>query len=198
MVSGMDLELPVPQPAPTVAWLRAMVARFSSGPDHQRRRALAVAELAKIDPAELRRLAAETSCSGAEVLAGAMGIDAGDAVAEVARAYHPHTLADEAADRAVARLVDAFGGVTDELTAARISLLVQSCDATTALVAKARNHTSLAETLRDDPPLRSTRRVRDGEVIMVSLDGRPFGAGTHECPGQEHAIALAEGILARG
>lgn len=193
----MDLELPVPQPAPTVAWLRAMVARFSSGADHQRRRALVVAELAKIDPAALRRLASATSCSAAEVLAQAMDIDAGDAVAEVARAYHPHTVADEAADRAVARLVEAFGGVTDELTAARISLLVQSCDATAALVANARNHASVAETLRDDPPLRSTRRVRAGEVVMVSLDGCPFGAGTHECPGQEHAIALAEGILAR-
>jgi cytochrome P450 len=193
----MDLELPVPQPAPTVAWLRAMVARFSSGPDHRRRRALAVDELAKIDPAELRRRAAETSCTAAEVLAQAMGIDAGEAVADVARAYHPHTVADAAADRAVARLVDAFGGVTDELTAARISLLVQSCDATTALVAKARNHSSLAETLHDDQPLRSTRRVRDGEVVLVSLDGHPFGAGTHECPGQEHAIALAEGILSR-
>lgn len=194
----MDLELTVPQPAPTVAWLRAMVARFSSGSDHHRRRALAVAELGKIDPADLRRLAAETSCSAAEVLARAMGIDAGDAVADVARAYHPHTVADEAADRAVTRLVEAFGGVTDELTAARISLLVQSCDATAALVANARNHSSVVATLRDDPPLRSTRRVRDGEVVMVSLDGHPFGAGTHECPGQAHAIALAEGILARG
>jgi cytochrome P450 len=193
----MDLELPVPQPAPTVAWLRAMVARFSSGADHQRRRAIAVAELAKIDPASLRQLARETSCGAAEVLARAMGIDAGDAVADVARAYHPHTVADAAADRAVARLVDAFGGVTDELTAARIGLLVQSCDATAALVAKARNHSSLAETLRDDPPLPSTRRVRDGEVVLVSLDGHPFGAGTHQCPGQEHALALAEGILAR-
>lgn len=193
----MDLELPAPQPAPTVAWLRAMVARFSSGPDHQRRRALAVAELAKINPVELRELAASTSCGAAEVLARAMGIDAGDAVADVAPAYHPHTVATEAADHAVARLVEAFGGVTDELTAARISLLVQSCDATAALVANARNHSSIAETLRDDPPLRSTRRVRDGEVVLVSLDGHPFGAGAHECPGQGHAIALAEGILAR-
>ncbi|MFI9384309.1 oxidoreductase [Kutzneria sp. NPDC052558] len=194
----MDLELPVPRPEPTVAWLRAMVARFSDGPDHRRRRALAVAELARIDPAELRRRAAESSCSAAEVLAQAMGIDAGAAVADVARAYHPHTVADEAADRAVARLVDAFGGVADELTAARISLLVQSCDATTALVAKARNHPTVEETLRDDQPLRTTRRVRDGEVVLVSLDGHPFGAGSHECPGQAHAIALAEGILARG
>jgi cytochrome P450 len=193
----MDLELPVPQPAATVAWLRSMVARFSSGPDHVRRRALCAAELAKIDPAELRRRAAESSCGAAEVLAQAMGVDAGSAVADVARAYHPHTVADEAADRAVSRLVDAFGGVTDELTAARISLLVQSCDATAALVANARNHSSIAETLRDDPPLRSTRRVRDGQVVMVSLDGHPFGAGTHECPGRAHAIALAEGILAR-
>jgi hypothetical protein len=193
----MDLELPVPSPAPTVAWLRAMVARFSSGPDHQRRRALAVAELAKIDPTALRRMAAETTCSPAEVLARAMGVEVGDAVAVAARAYHPHTVADSDADLAVARLVDAFGGVPDELTAARISLLIQSCDATAALVAKARNHAGVEEALRDDPPLRETRRVRNGQVIMVSLDGRPFGAGTHECPGQAHAIALAEGVLAR-
>jgi hypothetical protein len=193
----MDLELPVPSPAPTVAWLRAMVARFSSGPDHQRRRALAVAELAKIDPAVLRRMAAETTCSPAEVLARAMGVEVGDAVAVAARAYHPHTVADSDADLAVARLVDAFGGVSDELTAARISLLIQSCDATAALVAKARDHAGVQETLRDDPPLRETRRVRNGQVVMVSLDGRPFGAGTHECPGQAHAIALAEGVLAR-
>jgi hypothetical protein len=193
----MDLELPVPSPTPTVAWLRAMVARFSSGPDHQRRRALAVAELAKVDPAALRQLAAESTCSPAEVLARAMGVEVGDAVAVAARAYHPHTVVDSDADLAVARLVDAFGGVPDELTAARISLLVQSCDATVALVANARNHASIEETLRDDPPLRETRRVRDGEVVMVSLDGLPFGAGTHECPGQAHAVALAEGILAR-
>jgi hypothetical protein len=193
----MDLELPVPQPEPSVAWLRAMVARFSSGTDHQRRRALAVAELAKIDPAELRRLAAETSCGGAEVLGLAMGVEVGDAVAVAARAYHPHTVADEAADRAVARLVDLFGGVTDELTATRISLLVQACDSTAALVANARKHSSVEETLLVDPPLRSTRRVQDGEVVMVSLDGHPFGAGTHECPGRAHAIALAEGILTR-
>ncbi|EWM16040.1 hypothetical protein [Kutzneria sp. 744] len=193
----MDLDLPVPQPAPSIAWLRAMVARFSSGPDHARRRALVVAELAKIDPDALRRLAVSTTCTPAEVLALAMGVEAGDAVADVARAYHPHTVPDAAADLAVARLVAAFGGVTDELTAARISLLVQACDSTTALVANARTHSSVEETLLVDPPLRSTRRVRDGEVVMVSLDGHPFGAGTHECPGREHAIALAEGILSR-
>ena len=193
----MDLDLPVPSPMPTVAWLRAMVARFSSGPDHQRRRALAVAELAKIDPAELRQLAASTTGTPAEVLAQAMGIEVGADVAIAARAYHPHTVASPEADLAVAHLVDAFGGVPDELTAARISLLIQSCDATAALVANARNHASVEDALRNDPPLRETRRVRGGEVVMVSLDNQPFGAGTHECPGQAHAIALAEGILAR-
>ncbi|MFC0544056.1 hypothetical protein [Kutzneria chonburiensis] len=193
----MDLDLPVPSPTPSVAWLRAMVARFSSGPDHQRRRALAVAELARIDPAALRQLAASTTCSPAEVLGQALGIEVGDAVSVAARSYHPHTATTPEADQAVTHLVQLFGGVPDELTAARISLLIQSCDATTALVANARNHASIADTLRDDPPLRETRRVRDGQVVLVSLDDRPFGAGTHECPGQAHAIALAEGILSR-
>lgn len=36
-----------------VAWLRASVVRFSEGGAHERRRALAVAELARIDPRTL-------------------------------------------------------------------------------------------------------------------------------------------------
>ena len=39
----------VPDAPAGVAWLRASVPRFSTGATHERRRALAVAELAKLD-----------------------------------------------------------------------------------------------------------------------------------------------------
>jgi hypothetical protein len=49
---------PLPDAAASVAWLRAHVARFSTGEDQQRR-ALAVAELSRVDPGELGRRAAQ-------------------------------------------------------------------------------------------------------------------------------------------
>jgi 2-methylisocitrate lyase-like PEP mutase family enzyme len=58
----------VPEPASddgrtgaSVAWLRAQVARFSSGEPHRRRRALVEAELARLVPAALRRVATEVT-----------------------------------------------------------------------------------------------------------------------------------------
>jgi cytochrome P450 len=53
----------------------------------------------------------------------------------------------------------------------------------------------VAETLRQDPPVRMTRRQVAGTVVAVDLAGLPFGAGPHECPGREHAQAIAAGIL---
>lgn len=142
------------------------------------------------------------------VLAGALGIE-GDVTADVAvvsRAYHPHIEPESDVDEAVARLVDACGGVADEETAARIGLLVQACDATAGLVGNAvlahldRDRTAdetVAETLRTDPPVRRTRRlvVASGAVVAVDLTEHPFGSGPHACPGHEHAIAIATGIL---
>jgi cytochrome P450 len=53
-----DLQVPPPEPegvrSYSMAWLRATVARFSSGPDHARRRTHATQVLATIDPAALR------------------------------------------------------------------------------------------------------------------------------------------------
>jgi cytochrome P450 len=61
-------------PAGTVAWLRASVSRFANGPEHDRRRALVVAELDRLDPGALRaavRDQARTALkSGAESGAG--------------------------------------------------------------------------------------------------------------------------------
>jgi hypothetical protein len=61
-----------PGPVGTMTWLRASVARFSSGPDHARRRALVEAELARMDPVALREQAKVDE--PVAVLAAALGI----------------------------------------------------------------------------------------------------------------------------
>lgn len=150
-----------------------------------------VAELSALDPNTLRLRAAERGDGPVEVLAEALGLPAGlgDDVAVVAASYQPHTAITEEADRAVARLIEACGGLADEATANRIGLLVQACDATKALVA----HTVAGRT---DPPVPITRRVApDGTLVEVSLAEVPFGIGPHACPGREHALALAAGLV---
>lgn len=174
-----------------VAWLRASVARFSSGATHQRRRALAVAELATVDPDALRLRASESAGGPVEVLAEALGLpsDIADDVALIAKSYQPHTTITREADRAVDRLVQTCGGVADEVTANRIGLLVQACDATKALVANMVSG-------RTEPPVPRTRRVApDGSLVEVDLTDVPFGIGPHACPGRTHALALAAGLV---
>jgi cytochrome P450 len=199
-----------------IAWLRAAVARFSDGPAHTRRRGYAVGLLAVLDPGHLRARArvrtAETLVSGEDpvdvmsaiarpvpvgVLASALGVhsDLTPAVAAAARSYQPHTANDGAADAAVAALVTAFGGAADEPTAARIGLLVQACDATAGLVGAAILAGSVETALRRDPPVRRTRRVLGGREVHLDLTALPFGAGPHRCPGSEHAVAIAIGVL---
>jgi hypothetical protein len=183
----------VPAASSGVGWLRASVARFSRGTTHERRRALAVAELAAIDLETLCQRAAESTGGPVEVLAEALGLSADVAadVAIVAPCYQPHTEATEAADQAVRRLIDACGGVADEATANRIGLLVQAYEPVKALVAN-------LVTGRTDPPVPATRRVApDGTVVRVDLTASPFGLGEHACPGQVHALTLAAGLAAR-
>ncbi len=148
-----------------------------------RRRALVERELAAIDPAVLR----DGTGHHVEILARAMGSTVSVAdVQAVAACYQPHLPVTPAADAAVARLIAACGGIADEVTANRIGLLVQACDATTALIA-GRN-----------PPVPLTRRLTpDGSIAEVDLTGRPFGAGKHACPGRAHATALAAGPFHR-
>jgi hypothetical protein len=192
----------VPGDAPpgTLGWLRATVARFSTGDAHHRRRELAIRLLDAIDPEKLR---AASGATPVEVLAEALGVRASvETVAAIAAAYHPHLPAGPEQDAAVARLVDACGGVADEETAARIGLLVQSHAATTALINNARGRATdpdvaVVRALEEAPPVPATRRVHAGETVELDLRGLPFGAGPHACPGRDHAIAIAAGILAR-
>jgi cytochrome P450 len=229
---------PVPQVESPVgiAWLRSHVGRFSSGAEHERRRALAVAEIDRLEPDELRRDARQRAAAAVrdgeplrhvpvETLAAALGLPAGLAadVATAASAYQPHVEADvDAADSAVARLVEACGGIADEVTAARIGLLVQACDATAGLVERALAATPdrsgatveeiLTGVLREDPPVRATRRlataparvdsveVAPGTIVTLDLtvggdDRLPFGFGLRPCPAREHALTIAAGIV---
>ena len=198
---------PVPPASAGVGWLRATVARFSSGPVHERRRALVVALLDAIPPESLR---ASSRKHPVEILGHALGADepAIDLVREVAQAYQPGTGDESRADVAVDRLVAVFGGVFDEPTAARIGLLVQACEATAVLIERAR-HRSVDEVLRENPPAPATKRqalattavgdltIEAGEVVRVRLaDDLAFGAGPHRCPGRAHALALVDGALA--
>ncbi|WP_433663695.1 hypothetical protein ACQPW1_17215 [Nocardia sp. CA-128927] len=191
-----------------IGWLRAHVPRFSTGSEHQRLRALVTAELDRLSPADLReRARAEDGpLPHVRVLAEALGLQeiSIEAVALVAAHYQPYEPDNPAADEAVVALVAACGGVADDATAARICLLVQACAATSALVANAQQLNSagtaeqiIARTMDENPPLRSTRRVVDGEVVELDMrhPGLGFGAGPHACPGRAHAIAIAAGII---
>jgi hypothetical protein len=197
----------VPPAASGIAWLRATVGRFSSGPAHDRRRALAVAVLDAVPPATLRTGGGEHPVT---VLARALGIaePVTDLVRDVAQAYQPGTGDESRADAAVDRLMAILGGERDESAAALIGVLTQAYDATATLIERAR-HRPVDEVLHDDPPVRATRRralmattvggvtVECGEVVLVGLAGGPaFGAGPHRCPGREHALALVAGALA--
>lgn len=199
-----------------IRWLRAHVARFSSGATHLRRRKLATGFLDDVDPALLRKRARERTAAliaeGASDVAGqvpvavlgeALGLadTDTDAVRRIAAHYKLDT-DDADADAAVAILVEAFGGAVDERTAARIGLLVQACDATAGLIVNAmRRHAEtaellVAETLLADPPVRSTVRasIASGALVQVDLTALPFGAGAHHCPGIDHALAIAIGV----
>jgi hypothetical protein len=114
----------------------------------------------------------------------------------------------EAADRAVDALVERFGGVADELTAARIGLLVQAFAATGGLIRTAvERGTSVEQTERDASPVPGTRRVdpRDGGVVFLDFAAAnaeageraplTFGRGRHRCPGRAHAMAIAGGAV---
>lgn len=171
-----------------VAWLRATVARFSSGEEHRRRRALVEAELTRVDPARLRRAAegepeGQTRLRVVRVLAEALGMPEPEAVAQevavVAGAYFGGS--DPAADVSVARLVALLQpGAADqaalEAVANRIGLLVQACAATAELVeaAAAGGDVPLARVLRRTPPVTAMRRVAARDT---RIGGREIAAG---------------------
>jgi cytochrome P450 len=264
--------VPVAEPADSgVGWLRSNASRFTNGANHARRRGQVETMLRGLDPVALRAEAAAQTNAVLDdavgdtldvmsalarpvplaVLARAIGIpgDVAVLVQTAAPAYPPGAASDveQRADAAVEQLVAQLDG-RGEQTVIRLTLLVQTCDATAGLIGNSVNlglrlaeppsHVDglLTETLRYDPPVRATRRVatvetrignatieqgstvvldfaaanRDPEVFADPDLFRPgrtersmtFGHGFRACPGSDHALALAAGVvepvLARG
>ncbi|MEV6064411.1 isocitrate lyase/phosphoenolpyruvate mutase family protein [Nocardia asteroides] len=94
---------------------------------------------------------------------------------------------------------DASAAGEADWVVARICLLVQACAGTGALIAAGRAMPGEAPTriMATAAPVRSTRRMVEGEVTELDLryPGLGFGAGPHRCPGAEHGLALAAGVL---
>lgn len=165
----------VPAVAPgafgSMNWLRSSVSRFAEGSAHVRRRAIVDDELSAMPPMRLRRAAWRHGPT--EALALALGLDersVTDAVAAVA--------------------VVAPGAGDEERLAARISILVQSHEATMALIAGV-----------DVPVPELHRRGPAGEHLVVDVAAcgpdLMFGGGRRPCPGRDHALALAAGTADR-
>ncbi|MGW7054811.1 hypothetical protein [Streptomyces sp. NPDC054887] len=217
----------------TMRWLRGAVPRFSNGATHARRRVLAEGELRRLDPGRLRaaaRTATRRAASPAAapfvpvaVLGTALGAR-GDVVAatRAAAAYRPGAAPESTAraDEGVRTLVALLPDGEPESVANRIGLLVQTCDATAALITGALERAArdgtpgsveelLAVTLAHSPPVRATLRVAgagaaiggrpvpEGTEVPVDLESAraPFGHGVRPCPGSRHALALACGVL---
>ena len=166
-------------------WLRSRVARFSSGPEHAHRRALAIAEIDRVDPSHAARLAASRIAAGdsvrqAIIKAFSLVPDkAVDLIIEVAPSYFDPTRSTASLEL----LLDLLG--RDDATVARIGVLIQACEATAALV-----DNGLV------PPARTTKRVApDGTVITLDLSELPFGAPPRECPGKHLALPIARAIF---
>lgn len=209
-------------PAPPVESVQARMARFSEGDEHERRRAIAEARLAVLDPGELRTAARDRTAAHVAgrhevdvmgelartvpvaVLAAALG--ASDVVAAVA-ATRRLCLAlappegSEPTDgwpevRALASLLGLDGDADGEEAVNVVALLFQAMDATAGLIGNALR-------ARPGPPpvtvIRTLRVTPSGDPCVVDLTAAdpplPFGAGRHRCPGEAHALAIAAGVI---
>ncbi len=208
-----------------IRWLRSQVPRFRDGAEHHRRRAAVQRELDRLDPEILRasaRARAGQPLAHVRTLLAALDLpeSAADSVALVAAAYQPHQPITPAADAAVTDLVtlcrtairrgidnsarrERQEDSTSHRIVALICVLIQACGATGELLAATRAIEDVpvaeraARIMADAPPLQSTRRMVGGVATELDLrhPGLGFGAGPHRCPGAEHALAIATGLV---
>lgn len=220
LLSDPGFHVPTASPGSSaIARFRLNVCRFANGEAHDRRRAIAEQLIGAIDPFTLQQAARErvrlgTAWNEAPVatLASALGVaekDLGEvahAIATIAHVYRASgsDVEEAAASDAVTWLYSLFGD-EGEGGANLIGVLVQAHAATVALVentwkrssASSDVRASIAETLQTDPPVPSTVRVAPtGEHVVVPLAGESaFGLGFRACPGRDHALAIAAGVI---
>jgi len=190
-------------------------------------------ELTRVGDEALDVLARVAKPQPVGVLTSALGVSDIEPVVEstiVVAAVYLRGPSSADVDAHVQRLLGLLGPEATEAAANRIGILVQACNATAALIDSALRLSRLcgedwpvealiAETLRYDPPARSTQRACQS-CGQVTLDlaaanrdpavfedadrfdpSRPpggnlgFGYGPRSCPGQEQATALASGVL---
>ena len=170
--------------------MQRRMARWLDGPAHQVARQDALDALAPLSPSALRDRAAEmVRLVPVIVLAEALGFADPLACALRQPAISAALLslgapvAPDIADAMAAQL--SASGRDDPDEAANVVALLHQCLGATA---------ALIDGL--DPPVPSTVRISpSGERVEIPLADTPFGAGPHACPGREHALALADGIL---
>jgi hypothetical protein len=164
------------------ARFRAACSRFVNGPEHTRRRRWLVHRLDRLDLATLDATGFGDHDPDPEflpvaVLARALGFaepaELPALVAEIAAAYPTGAGAPDRATR------EALARAPREEPVLHLQLLVQAFAATAALARGV------------EPPVPSTRRVLDGELVTVALDGIPFGQGPRRCPAEPVARRLA-------
>lgn len=117
---------------------------------------------------------------------------------------------DPAADDAVKLLLPVMDTEDPEQAANRLGILIQSCDATAALIAAAVDGSGdVHAALLSRPPVQVMRRVAiaatkvgtveipEGEPVFLEVGplGLAFGSGPRACPGRALALALAEGAV---
>jgi cytochrome P450 len=179
----------------TISWFRASVCRFCNGAEHQLRRARVVEALQLLEPAQLRSTAHARALailnvadrSGARVdvmsqlarrvpmasMAGSLQIADPDGAAEAAIAmaagYAPgaDATSQPAADAATSRLVRMLAPAEMAVRIARISLMIQACDATAGLIGTA------LHVLQDTPDLATASSWSTDAVLTEVLRYRP-------------------------
>jgi len=211
----------------TLAWLRGAVSRFSTGPEHARRRQALEELLTALDPDELRSAARALTLErdGAwrgvptAVLGAVLGVADTDRLVQAVRAAAPGYLSGAETPEADAAVAELLTLTPAPGRVARVTLLLQGYAATEGLLENTLAHARpgddadglLLAVLRDDPPLKVTRRIdrESGAEVVIDLvaanrDAERFGAGRHltfgagsrPCPAPRHALALAAGVLA--
>jgi len=149
----------------SIAWLRASVSRFANGSEHEQRRAEAISQLSLLSPDDLRAAASEAATAELRraglpgdrfdvmarlarhvpmaVLAGRLDAadpgQAAEAVIAVAAGYFgaPDEQIRKAADAGTARLISLLEPADLAVKVAKMTLLVQGCDAIAGLIGTA-------------------------------------------------------------